>query len=259
MEFYIKSIALIWHIKAISRNMSTTLPSQETCVSRYVFFCQFGIENAHFVAPFNLSYGFLFASALSAFYLVNGFVKRIPLWGVFTTISIFLLWGVACLWYHAFGKPGSPWYQPTGSYYTNPLVLMYTSSLIESLSHIIVPQLPPYIVGVNHWYDTLKFFTQGLSHKLYIFLSMISGFTFSPLVSYISWPHLIGDMTIYQLLSLGYHPKFYQQYARIAIKAELTGNPAMDKIPKQFKDLIHGMPGNSGTPRVGPNLARFFS
>ena len=31
-------------------------------------------------------------------------------------------------------------------------------------------------------------------------------------------------------------------------KACLTGNPALDKVPEDFHDLIHGVPGNSGTP-----------
>lgn len=212
------------------------------------FLCQFQLDTpiSHlFTDPFPLTAGLAFASVLAILYFINGFAKRSVFWGVSTSISVYLLWMVAALFWHAFKSDG-PWYNPTHHWYTNPLVLMYTSSFIESLSHIIVPQLPPYIVGVNHWYDTLDFFFTG--NKLFIFFSLISSVTFSPLVSYISWPHLIGDMTIYTLLSLGYHSDFYDEYARIALKSELTGNPAMDRVPVRFKDLIHGMPGNSGTP-----------
>jgi hypothetical protein len=212
------------------------------------FLCQFKVSD-RFSEPFDFSIGFIFASVLAGSYILNGFLKKSTFWGFSTAVSCYLLWMVACLWYHTFKDAEAPWYNPTNHLATNPLVLLYVCSLIEAFSHIIVPQLPPYIVGVNHWYDTVSYFFTG--NKFYIFLSLISSVTFSPLVSYISWPHLIGDMSIYTLLTLGYHSRFYEEYSRIVMKAELTGNPALDRIPVRFKDLIHGMPGNSGTPHSG--------
>jgi len=209
------------------------------------FLCQFELAPT-FPEPFPLTAGFVFVSILATLYVLNGFAKKSIFWGVSTAISCYLLWLVASLFWFAFKQPNTPWYNPTGNICTNPLALMYLSSFVESLSHLIVPQLPPYIVGVNHWFDTLLFFEKG--NWFFLFLSMISSVTFAPLVSYISWPHLIGDMTLYTLLCLGYHADFYDQYSRISLKAQLTGNPAMDRLPLRFKDLIHGMPGNSGTP-----------
>ena len=42
------------------------------------------------------------------------------------------------------------WYNPVLHPY-NPIMWSYVVSLIQASSHMLVPQLPPFITGVTHW------------------------------------------------------------------------------------------------------------
>jgi hypothetical protein len=191
------------------------------------------------------------AVAFGCLYLANGFHKKLRMWGVFTFVSILLLSQIANMWMTIYQVAGQPWYSPTSSFWTNPLVCCYIASLIEAFSHIIVPQLPPYIVGVNRWFDTSDFFSSG--SKFYLFWSAVSSVTTSPLVSYISCPHLIGNLVLFQMMTAGYKPEIFREYKRIVGKVMATGNPALDDIPTTFNQMFHGMPGTSGAPNTNPD------
>jgi len=42
------------------------------------------------------------------------------------------------------------WYNPVLIPY-HPFIWMYIVSLIQAASHMVVPQMPPFITGVTHW------------------------------------------------------------------------------------------------------------
>jgi len=211
-----------------------------------VFLCQFTFgEVTDTIFPTSIA--MIVTAILIVLYLFTGFIHRSFTWGVGTSFAVFALYTIASMWHYIFKIDGNPWYASTESY-ANPLLWIYICSFCESCSHIIVPQLPPYITGVNHWETTLTFF---FKFDRYVFASTIAAFTFSPLVSYISWPHLIGNMVLYQMLGVGYLAEHSDEYRRMVMKAELSGNPNLDYLPQNFAQLIHGLPETSGA-RIEP-------
>lgn len=187
---------------------------------------------------------FVYMMVLALLYLAMGLLRRSVIWGVTTAFVLVLCWGISNLWFAYYHVEGSPVYNPT-TWATNPLIWAYVSSFVESLSHLMVPQLPPYVTGVNHWESPIAFVRHGKA--VYVLSALFSALFFAPLVSFISHPHLVGTAIILIMFGLGYHSEFYGEYRRMIQKAELCGNPALDEVPTRFKDLLHGAPGNSGS------------
>ena len=85
---------------------------------------------------------------LAILYMVMGVLKKTKAWGLATSVIISVCWMIGNLWYYCYKNPTNPWYNPT-TIWTNPLIWSYIISFIQASSHMAVPQLPPYITGIN--------------------------------------------------------------------------------------------------------------
>jgi len=222
-----------------------TIPTNVVCTM--TFLAQWKFYESLTPERYVINASFVYMMVLALLYIGMGFYRRSIVWGFTSAFVLSLCWAISNLWYGYFAVEGNPFYNPT-IWACNPLIWAYISSLVESASHLLVPQLPPYITGVNHWESPLAFIQKG--NVVFLLSALFSAFIFAPLVSYISHPHLIGTEIIYIMFGLGYHSEFYAEYRRMVQKAELCGNPALDEVPKSFKNLVHGAPGNSGAVPV---------
>lgn len=76
---------------------------------------------------------------------------------------------------------------------------LYIVSAIQALSHIFVPEMPPYIAGVTHWESLHIFLCQYKS--LWQFCYRIMFFVCCPILSvsvaYFFWPHWVRSVLNY--------------------------------------------------------------
>ena len=104
---------------------------------------------------------------------------------------------------------------------------------------MFVPQLPPYITGVNHWEAISVFlFRKGGRACCYRILSFALFPILSVSVAYFSWPHLIGTEVFYIMAGIGYRHKYFKKYKLVTLKAELTGDPKLSRYPKTAEELM---------------------
>ena len=123
----------------------------------------------------------------------------------------------------------------------NPLIWTYIVSAIQALSHMFVPQMPPYITGVTHWESLHVFLCQykGPRKCCYVILSFVCCPILSVSVAYFSWPHLIGTEVFYIMAGIGYDHSFFAKYKLITEKAELSGNPKCANFPCSADSLMN--------------------
>lgn len=108
-------------------------------------FSFFGVKKMGYGA-FELNGAMYLFIALVVLYMVMGFLRKTIAWGVATSVVVFVCWVTGNLWYFCYKTLGNPWYNPT-TLGTNPIMWSYIISFIQASSHMVVPQLPPYITG----------------------------------------------------------------------------------------------------------------
>lgn len=132
------------------------------------------------------------------------------------------------------------WYNPVYLPY-NPIIWSYIVSVIQALSHMFVPELPPYITGVTHWESIYMFLFRyrGPRQCCYKIMGILCFPVLSVAVAYFSWPHLIGTEVFYIMAGIGYEHSFFNKYKLITQKAELSGNPRCGYFPSSADTLMN--------------------
>lgn len=123
----------------------------------------------------------------------------------------------------------------------NPIIWSYIVSVIQASSHMLVPQMPPYITGVTHW-ESLHHFLwhyNGPRQCCYKILALLCFPILSVSVAYFSWPHLIGTQVFYIMAGIGYNHSYFQKYKLVTEKAELSGNPRLAYFPGRADTLMN--------------------
>ena len=247
----------------------------------FMFFAQFKLPGSYiedttvrrgpFFFPTNWSY--LPLGILLLLYIIMGFVRKCPIWGCATAVVITMLWGVVRFWYkfnfmvkrhshiiiavymqgnlfynevrlpkdaNATGVYDEHWLNPVYLPY-NPILLSYIVSIIQALSHMLVPEMPPYITGVTHWESIHVYLWRynGRRQCCYKILAVCLFPILSVAVAYFSWPHLIGTQVFYIMAGIGYEHNYFKKYKLITEKAELSGNPRLAYFPSSADVLMN--------------------
>ena len=125
----------------------------------------------------------------------------------------------------------------------NPLIWTYIVSAIQALSHMFVPEMPPYIAGVTHWESLHIFLCQykGPWQFCYRIMCFVCCPILSVSVAYFFWPH--WDRSV---LNYGRHwviIAFFEKYKLIteifceAWKRTLIMHTHCNKYPYQTLTL----------------------
>ncbi|XP_071144153.1 uncharacterized protein [Mytilus edulis] len=228
-----------------------TIPTN--VVITMMFFAQFNFPNigeVRYGSAFAFNWTFVILLVLGVLYIIMGILRKSWAWGVATFIVLTCLTLAGNMWFYSYRTEGNPWYNPT-SYGTNPFIWSYVISFIQAISHIAVPQMPPYITGVEHWESvraymyickTPKNAKSRAKHICFVVLSVVLFLILSVSVAWFSWPHLIGTEVIYIMAGIGYRPRYFKKFFRVVEKIELQGNPIIDTFPTTHKDIKIKLP-----------------
>ncbi|XP_065899514.1 uncharacterized protein [Dysidea avara] len=201
---------------------------------------------------FDINASLILMLILVLLYTTMGLIRKCAVWGLATSLFVFLLWGAGNCMYTKFSyetkecydhnsselDTGPKWYNPVLTPY-NPIMWSYIISFMQASSHMLVPQLPPFITGVTHWEAVSVFLCRQKGAKACCWKVLaLACFPFTSVaVAWFSWPHLIGTEMFYIMAGIGYKHSYFKKYKLITQKAELSGDPNCSRFPDSYQDM----------------------
>jgi hypothetical protein len=135
--------------------------------------------------------------------------------------------------------PGAPWYAPTASIATNPLVWIYVLSLVETASHGLEP-VPPYNSGKARWVSSEEFKREGGAWVVVAGLCTPTLFT---LTSLLSNPRSLPTALVWRILALfGYRGAQRRAIAEMVAAEWRAGQPRLHSAPQRTTSVDYPAP-----------------
>jgi hypothetical protein len=172
----------------------------------------------------------IYVLSLWIWYTIWGFIGKARAMGLFMAFPLLMIYGLGTMYYEVCRDPetDNPWYNPTASLYTNPIIWCFVCSFFQALGHAFEPALPPRVSGSTHWLDYRAVYNNEGCIKFFVI--MIGQTIFGTIDEFMASPRLLPILFLRLLYGIGYNPAQWELINRLSQLSLASGNPALDYI-----------------------------